>query len=230
MRPILATVEGDDTSGFPEVGILWKCGQVFLATTVFLGGRWMLTVKHAVADGTAGDYHVTIPAVTVGDMRPSNSFRVVEVIPAPNDADLALLRLASGTLAPGGDPTVFATEEEFQQAGQVRFCGFGSQDCSNPSLIGVKRISIPLKVVADPAAKQLQVNSATEFAADNAANHPITCPSDSGGAAFVTVDGVAKLAGAIIGTILDPQNNTYTKAIHLSVFLPWLRQETGFPI
>jgi hypothetical protein len=229
VQQLLATVEGQDTSEFPECGILWKCGQAFLATAVFLGGRWALTVRHNTGSG-AGEFHVTFPAAVVGNIRPANSFRVAEVIPHPT-ADLSLLHIASDSLSPDVAPAVFATEAEFAAAGHVKVCGFGSGDCDNPGAVGTKRISDSLEVVANSVVAGLPVDSATEFAADNAVGHAVTCGSDSGGPAFVFVDGVPKTAGAIIGTITDPvSGKVFTKCLRLLTFLPWIREKTGLTL
>jgi Trypsin len=228
VQRLLATVEGQDTSEFPECGILWKCGQAFLASAIFIGGRWALTVGHNT--NRAGEFHVTFPAAVVGDLRPANSFRVAEVI-RHLTADLSLLHIASDGLSPDVTPAVFATAAEFTAAGHVKVCGFGSGDCTNPGVVGTKRISDLLEVVTSKIVAALPVDPATEFAADNAVQRAVTCDSDSGGPAFVFVRGVPKTAGAIIGTITDPASGkVFTKCLRLLAFLPWIREKTGLTL
>ena len=210
--------------------MLWKSGEAFLASAVFLGGRWALTANHAVLDGVNADFHVTLPIEFISDMRPSNSFRVANILSAPGGADLALISFAPGPSAPAAKAAVVASDLEIQQAGTVQMCGFGSDDCSNPTVAGTKRISSGLVLVQDPAAKHIQVDTGKEFAADDAGSAPATCPSDSGGGAFVSVSGQLKLAGIIRGTVRDPQNGAYTLCTRLSPLMAWIRQTTGLPV
>jgi secreted trypsin-like serine protease len=116
---------------------LWKAGQANLASATFLGGRWAVTAAHA-ARGTG--FLVTLPVLSLADIRPPNTFHVAGVIPAPGGADLALLRLSEGNL-PGIVPATLASPCEAKQAESFLLCGFGSPDPLNPALTGTKRLA-----------------------------------------------------------------------------------------
>lgn len=227
---LVALVDGVATPDIRECGMLWKSGQIFRASAVFLGGRWAIAAQHSTTSGTAADYHVSLPIEFLSDLRPENSFRVEEIVPVPNE-DLALLRLAPDpSAAPKPAPPLRATVEEFEQADSVKLCGFGSNDCDQTTGAGTKRISLPKPIVADPLAKNLAIAPLTQFAVDAGGTTPLTCLSDSGGGVYIIVGGTLKLTGIIDATVRDAQNNAYTRCIRLQPFLEFIRQTTHLPL
>lgn len=218
---LLTAVDGGETSGEEECGMLWKAGRDDLATAIFIGGTWAITAFHAVIDGPGADYHVTVPAEVPSDLQPATSFHVMETFQAPNGADLALLHLANG-LGPAVNPPVIATAAEVQTATTVQICGFGSNDCNNPAGRGKRRISRPLALRPDPDPNQVR--------ADNGAVNPVTCRSDSGGGAYIALAGQLKLAGIVSETVTQPGVSAFTLCVRIAPFLPWIKQMTNLPL
>jgi len=215
---LLATVVGPETDGQLECGLLWKAGSDDLATAIFVGNRWAITALHCVLDGAGCDYHVTLPANVTTDLHPKNSFHVMETFAAPGGIDAALLNLGTG-LAPVVERPTIASAQEMQQANSVRICGFGSSNCQNSAGAGRKRISGNLTLATDPT------DSANFFLANNGSETPVTCPSDSGGAVYLSAGG--KIAGLVSQTITTPGQNTVTRCVGIAPLLPWIFSTTG---
>jgi hypothetical protein len=96
-----------------------------------------VTAAHAAR---GNGFLLTLPALSVSDIRPPNTFRVAETIPGPEGVDLALLKLSEGNL-PRITPAILATHSEMQGAVSFILCGFGSPDPLNPTLAGTKRLT-----------------------------------------------------------------------------------------
>jgi len=218
IHTLLRAVDEDETSGQPECGMLWMAAQPNLASCTFLGGRFALTSLHCVVAGGA-DVHVTLPADVISEIRPENSFHVLQPVPAPGGQDCALLPLDVGG-APAVDQPSITSAQEVQQAATVQICGFGSNNCDNPAGAGFKRLSRALPIIRDTT------DPANCFMGDNGGPNPVACHSDSGGGAYISVGGTLKLAGIIVSTVTFPNGKSTTRIVRLAPLIPWLTQVT----
>lgn len=221
---LLATVDGTRTDGIPQCAFLWRSGEAFLASAVFLGGRWLITAEHAVRD--PGDYNVTLPVKYTSDFRSKNSFRVAKIVREPSGADLALLSVSSIAQSPKVPRPDLATEQEVRQSSTAQVCGVGSDDCQNLSCAGVKRISAQLNIVPDSTVTSLGADPATDLILDNGGPRRVLCLSDSGGAALIAMGGHQKVAGIIRETL---PGYRFSQCTRLGPFMTWIRQTTALP-
>lgn len=214
-----------------ECAAVWQAGVDNLASAIFLGGRWLITAQHAVQEGKAGNYLVTLPIDSLRDMRPPNTFRVTDVIPSETPGqDLALLQVSDSTNAPAAPNASLVRAEDFPPDSSVQLCGFGSDDCLNDIRAGDKRLSLVLHVPITPVGLIPPVDTALGFAVDDGGATPVTCDHDSGGGAYVTVGGVLRLAGIIRETVVDATGKPFTHCMRILPALDWIRQTTHLPL
>jgi hypothetical protein len=221
-RQLIGFVLGNPTDKVPECGFLFAPNSVSNASAMFLGDRWALTAGHAVVLDLP--YQLSVPVARITEVTNANSFDA-QPIPEPS-VDLALLELS-------GFPQLcgirVATDQELHQAGSVQLCGFGSNDCEDLSMAGVRRLSKPFPLLEDPRALGVDI-APTEFAVRNTSANPLVCDSDSGGGALIIAsDGSLKLAGIIIDGLSSPTTGAPigVRCIRLPAFLDWIRRVTG---
>jgi hypothetical protein len=223
-------VLGVPSTDVPQCSLLISNVLQSYASAMYLGGQWAITAGHAVHLNFP--YQLSAPVDRIADVTHANSF---DVKPSPAaSADLALLQL-SGIPQDGGGPLAgipLATEAELTQAGSAQLCGFGSNDCEDLSMSGVRRLSDPYPLVA-PGTPGFNFDPATQFVVQNTPKAPLVCTSDSGGGAVIQVaDGTFKLAGIITDQLVSPADGSPSgiRCVRLSAFAAWIQMVTGIAI
>ena len=183
-------INGSVTATYPAVGLIGADGQDY-GTGVLIAPQYVLTAGHC-AEGVAD----TSGQFTVGD----KTYHTEKVFLHPNfngdvlgsdlANDLAIFRLAEPVAGIAPLPISRVTPRVGQTLTLVGFGGGGNGETGGDGDFGVKRVGItPIDRVTS---KLIRWNFDNESESN-------TAPGDSGGPAFLTVNGVRYIAGITSG-------------------------------
>lgn len=186
-------VGGLPTDGYPECCLVGNNSR-FFCTGILVHPRVVLTAAHC-NDGitrvglnckTQNDPQMEM--IPVQRVRSHPNYR-----PANDINDIAVLILPRDAVTP---PIAMATTQEMKNAMETTLVGFGNNNFSATSGFGLKRqvsVGIDRHANIDEAEAQFGFESDVEYTAGG--NGRDTCTGDSGGPAYIVVDGVLKVAG-----------------------------------
>ena len=186
-------VGGLPTDGYPECCLIGDNSR-FFCTGILVHSRVVLTAAHC----NEGITRVGLNCKTQNDpqmeMIPVQRVRSHPNYRSANDInDIAVLILPRNAVTP---PIAMATTQEMQNAMETTLVGFGNNNFSATSGFGLKRqvsVGIDRHSDIDEAEARLGFESDVEYTAGG--NGRDTCTGDSGGPAYIVVDGALKVAG-----------------------------------
>ncbi len=229
-----------DPGTFPECCLIGRTsGGGFLrswfCTGTLIHPRVVITAEHCImqATGSINPNSIGIGVDNEGDVENTNIIRVGRIVRHPTE-DVALLILQkTSTIA----PVQRATAEETADADRVELVGFGNNDPAGLVGFGTKRqVNVPMNVVRktpdenlSQAEAMLGFNSMTEFVAGRKGAGQDSCNGDSGGPAYVMVDGTRKLAGATSRATDEADDNCGDGGIYIRVDMltDWIDEVTS---
>ena len=196
-----------DPGTFPECCLIGNTsGGGFLhdwfCTGTLIHPRVVVTAEHCIFR-TTGQLDPNSIAIGVDDedaVEKSNIILIARILPHHSE-DIALLLLHAPSSV---EPVARASTAEVADADRVELVGFGNSDPAGSVGFGTKRqVNVPMHVVRKSDAEDLSAqesllgfNSFAEFVAGRKGSGKDSCNGDSGGPAYVFVDGARKLAGA----------------------------------
>lgn len=213
-------IGGAPTAEFPECVAVGSLAG-FCCSGTLIAPRLVLTAAHCARAGCSRQVligeDVSNPA--------ARKYFVTEVVVHPEYGsgpfnDLALLILSEPVV--GVAPREIAQGDAPERAKFVRLVGYGATDSNGKLGYGVRRtVDVP---VATPDAAY-GADPATEFVAGAPFTNMDTCPGDSGGPAYVEIDGEWLLAGVTSratkgGVRICGDGGVYERA---GAFTDWIR-------
>jgi secreted trypsin-like serine protease len=223
-------VGGSPTDGFPECCLIGNNAR-FFCTGVLIHQRIVLTAAHC-NDGitrvglnckTQNDPQMEL--IEVQRARAHPNYR-----PANKINDITVLILPRNAVT---KPISIATTQQMGNAQETTLVGFGNNNFSATSGFGLKRqVSVAIDSHGDinEAEARLGFESDVEFTAGG--NGRDTCTGDSGGPAYIIVDGALKVAGLTsrpYRTFNQPcgEGGIYTRVDIHRDFIRQVAQESG---
>ena len=174
----------------------WFC------TGTLIHPRVVVSADHCIgrSSGNLDPNSIAIGVDDENQVGTNEIIRVARIHKHPTE-DVALLVLQSPAEV---TPIDRASIEEVGEAERVELVGFGNTDPTGTVGFGTKRqVNVPMHVVRQSDSQDLSdaeatlgFNSHTEFVAGRKGSGKDSCNGDSGGPAYIFIDGVRKLAGA----------------------------------
>ncbi len=199
-----------DPGTFPECCLIGDVsGGGFLrrwyCTGTLIHPRAVITAEHCISSISAGSLSPNAVAIGVDRQTELNSkstaiISISKIIRHPTE-DLALLILRRAATVP---PVPRANAQQTANATRVTLVGFGSNSATGTMGFGTKReVTVDMQVVRKSNSEDLAdaeatlgFNSFTEFVAGRKGSGRDSCKGDSGGPAYILIDGQRHLAGA----------------------------------
>lgn len=186
-----------DPGAFPECCLIGNSSaggflREWFCTGTLIHPRLVVTADHCIFSRFDPN-SIAIGVERESDVQPPNIVRVSRIKQHPTE-DIALLILQQ---APTVVPVQIATSEDTANAERVELVGFGNDDPAGSMGFGIKRqVNVPMNVVRkspqdnlSAAESTLGFNSHTEFVAGRKGTGQDSCTGDSGGPAYVIVNG-----------------------------------------
>jgi endonuclease G len=197
--------------------------QEFFCTGTLIHPKVIITAKHCITNISIGDLDPNVVALPVdreSQVTKDSLTRLSRIIEHPTE-DVALLILRRPSKV---EPVTCATATEISSAERVELVGYGNSNPNGTMGFGIKRqVNVPMNVVREgdedltDAEWSLGFNSYTEFVAGRKGTGKDSCNGDSGGPAYIMVDGKRKLAGATSRATDEAMNNCGDGGVYVRI-------------
>ncbi len=214
-----------DPGAFPECCLIGNSSaggflNEWFCTGTLIHPRLVITADHCIFSRFDPN-SIGIGVEQESNVQPANIVRISRIKQHPTE-DIALLILQT---APTVTPIARATSDQVANSSRVELVGFGNDNPAGSMGFGIKRqVNVPMNVVRktpqedlSAAESTLGFNSMTEFVAGRKGSGQDSCNGDSGGPAYVLVDGQRRLAGATSRATDEANDNCGDGGIYVRV-------------